>query len=209
MTNVTFKALTEDRNKEEGSLPTGMKTGQMIKDAISEIVTKKYEMTEAEKAEMDQRIEQKLKLGKKLTAEEMEYIKMYNPELYKRVLRIEMKRKGLRNQLKHAKSKEEVQNIVSVSLAGIDRDPDKEYMAAMINKEVSDFQKSAAYAKLPNTVEEARKKKKTSEAEKYYAEKEESERKEMEQGTLTKLSVFTQMQMQCEQIGELVSASRV
>lgn len=205
MTNTTLRVLTEDRNQETGNITSGRKYGQMIKDAIAEMVERKYEMTEEEKREMDQRIEQKLKAGKKLSSEEMEYLKMYNPDLYRRVLRIEMKRKMLRTQLRNAKSKEEVHTVTGGAMVGIDKDPDKEYMAAMIHREAGEFMRSAAYARLPKTVKEGRKKK-SSDSARYYAQK---ESKEKEQETTHQFSVFTQLKIQCNQIGKLIADSRV
>ena len=205
MTDTTLRALTEDRNRESGDFTSGMKRGQIMKDAIAKIVEEKVAMTEEEKAEMSRRIEQKLKTGKKLTAKEMEYLRMYNMDLYKRVLRIEMKRKMLRSQLKHAKSKDEVQTIVMGAMAGTEKDMDKEYMTAMINREAGEFMKSAAYARLPQRVEEG-KKRKHSDSSRYYAEK---ERKEAEQDGVHMFSVFTQMLVQCNQIGDLAAESRV
>ncbi|MBR1744087.1 MAG: hypothetical protein IJ733_19940 [Lachnospiraceae bacterium] len=213
MTNFMFKTLTEDRNREDGDLTSGMEAGRMIKDAIAEMVQERFEMTDEEKKAMDSRIEWKLKNGEKLSAKEMEYLKMYHPDLYRVALKIEMKRKMLRNQLKHAKSKEEVHHAVSIALAGADKDPDKAYVIAMINKEAGDFMKSAAYARLPQSIE--KRKKKNSESERYYANKERKEQEEdrREGGNpfaiTMRYSMFTVLKVQCEQIGELAQNSRV
>lgn len=202
MTGFTLKTLTEEKNQETGEITSKMAVGQMVKDAISEAVKEKYELTEEEKKAMDSRIEWKLKTGKKLTAKEMEYLKYYHPDLYRVAGRIEQKRKTLRNQLKHAKSKEEVQKTISVAFAGAERDPDKEYIMAMIQKEAGDFMKSAAYARLPQSLEEG-KKKKTSDSTRYFAAKEKEEQETWQADGKTMFGIFLQMQWQCEQISVL------
>ena len=61
----------------------------------------------------------------------------------------------LGKQLKHAKSKEEADRIISFALSGISKnDPDREYIFAAVNRISTEFHKSGAYEKLPNTVEE-------------------------------------------------------
>ena len=66
---------------------------------------------------------------------------------------------AIEEQLKHAKSKEEADSIISASLSGISKnDPDREYIYAAVNRISTEFHKSGAYEKLPNTVEEDDKK---------------------------------------------------
>ena len=68
---------------------------------------------------------------------------------------------ALEEQLKHAKSKEEVNQIFSTALSGISKnDPDREYLIASFNRISEEFRKSKAYNELPTTIEEAKKKKK-------------------------------------------------
>ena len=62
---------------------------------------------------------------------------------------------AVEEQLKHAKSKEEADRIISSALSGISKnDPDREYIFAAVNRISTEFHKSGAYEKLPNTVEE-------------------------------------------------------
>lgn len=62
---------------------------------------------------------------------------------------------AVEEQLKHAKSKEEADQIISSALSGISKnDPDREYIFAAVNRISTEFHKSGAYEKLPNTVEE-------------------------------------------------------
>ena len=108
---------------------------EMINYYLQKTLDCDNEMTDDEKKAMEARIESKLKRGKKLSAKEMEYLRKYNPMMYLRALRIQKAAEAVKEQLKQAKSKEQVTNIVSQSLAGIsDKDPDKEYMVAAINE---------------------------------------------------------------------------
>ena len=66
---------------------------------------------------------------------------------------------AVEEQLKHAKSKEEADQIISSALSGISKnDPDREYIFAAVNRISTEFHKSGAYEKLPNTIEEGDKK---------------------------------------------------
>ena len=133
---------------------------EMINYYLQKTLDCDNEMTDDEKKAMEARIESKLKRGKKLSAKEMEYLRKYNPMMYIRALRIQKAAEAVKEQLKQAKSKEQVTNIVSQSLAGIsDKDPDKEYMVAAINEVAEEFKKTSAYARLPDTDADAAKRK--------------------------------------------------
>lgn len=119
------------------------------------------EMSDEKKQKIQAGIRAKLKAGKKLTTEEMNYLRKYEPLMYQRALRIQKMAENVENQLKHARSKQEANMIISQSVAGIsDKDPDKEYIAAAINRVATKFRQSRAYAALPETPDDAYKKKK-------------------------------------------------
>ncbi len=102
------------------------------------------------------RIQAKIKSGKKLSAKEETYLKEHNPELYMQYLRIRKMAQCLENQLKHAKSKEEVNDIIFHAFNSIsDKDEYKEAIVNALNEVVKDFQHSDAFQKLPATNEEA------------------------------------------------------
>lgn len=74
-------------------------------------------------------------------------------------LRVQRMAEAVEEQLKHARSKEEADRIISSSLTGISKnDPDREFIYAAVNRISTEFHKSGAYEKLPNTMEEANKK---------------------------------------------------
>ena len=95
----------------------------------------KTEMSEDEKRRMEARIIAKLKAGKKLTGEEMDFLRRYNTELYLTAVRVQQMAEGLKEQLKRAKSKEEADAIVSTAYSSIsDKEPAKEYLTAAVSK---------------------------------------------------------------------------
>ena len=115
----------------------------------------KTEMSEDEKRRMEARIIAKLKAGKKLTGEEMDFLRRYNTELYLTAVRVQQMAEGLKEQLKRAKSKEEADAIVSTAYSSIsDKDP------AKVSNVSTEFRRSGAYSRLPNTIDEAEKAKK-------------------------------------------------
>ena len=116
-------------------------------------------MSEEDRAKMDSRIMAKLESGKKLSQKELDYLRKTNPIMYAHAMRVQRMAEAIEEQLKHAKSKEEADCIISASLSGISKnDPDREYIYAAVNRISTEFHKSGAYEKLPNTVEEGDKK---------------------------------------------------
>lgn len=115
-------------------------------------------MSDEDRSKMDAQIMAKLKSGKKLSQKEMNYLQKNNPIMYAHALRIQRMAEAVEEQLKHAKSKEEADQIISFSLTGISKnDPDREFIYAAVNCISTEFHKSGAYEKLPNTMEEANK----------------------------------------------------
>ncbi|MBO4907939.1 MAG: hypothetical protein J5476_01530 [Lachnospiraceae bacterium] len=120
-------------------------------------------MSEEDRAKMDARIMAKLKSGNKLSQKELDYLRKTNPIMYAHAMRVQRMAEAVEEQLKHAKSKEEADSIISASLSGISKnDPDREYIYAAVNRISTEFHKSGAYEKLPNTAEEGDKKNKES-----------------------------------------------
>lgn len=75
--------------------------------------------TEDKKQQKLQHIVNKLKHGKKLTAQEMEFLRMNYPDEYQHALRIQKMAEMLENQLKHAKSKQEADGYIAAAVSGI------------------------------------------------------------------------------------------
>ncbi len=120
-------------------------------------------MSEEDRSRTDAQIAAKLQSGKKLSQKEMDYLRKTNPIMYAHALRVQRVAEAVEEQLKHAKSKEEADQIISFAMSGISKnDPDREYIFAAVNRISTEFHKSGAYDKLPNTIEEGDKKNKES-----------------------------------------------
>lgn len=117
-------------------------------------------MTEEDRAKMDAKIMAKLESGKKLSQEELNYLMKTNPIMYAHAMRVQRMAEAVEEQLKHARSKEEADRIISAATTCISKnDPDRQYIFAAVNRIATEFHKSGAYEKLPNTMEDADKKK--------------------------------------------------
>ena len=118
------------------------------------------QMSEEAKAKKMAKILAKLKAGKKLSSEELEFLRQNDPAMYARAARIKKMAEEVEEQLTHAKSKEEANKIVSSAISGIAKDdPDKEYIVAAINRVAKEFRKSGAYSRLPDTDKDAKERK--------------------------------------------------
>lgn len=158
----------------------------------------------------EQKIMAKLKSGKRLTSQELSFLRMHNPSLYEIAMRVERERQALRSRLKSCRSKEEVQQVISGQMEVIKAmkeagDPAAEYMTAMVEHEVKTLRESSAYAKLPETIEEARRKKKQQTKEKDPFEEKDKKETEMDQENNMGWSLLMQGQFQCEMIGQLAA----
>ena len=139
--------------------------------------------------QMAAQIDLKMMSGKRLTAQEMEYLKEHDPETYKKAKAVEMEREAYERELKSCKTKEEVQRVKAAhAAAALDRVNDiknnpnipsgkklelikqEHAKASALDDTMSDYTKSGDYRKLPT------------EAEKQKAEKEMEEAKKAEMG---------------------------
>ncbi len=120
------------------------------------------DMPEEEKNKRLAKIIAKLKSGKKLSDKEMAFLRCVDRNMYAHALRVQKMAESVENQLKHAKSKEDANRIISQAMSSIsENDPDREYMVAAVNRVASDFHKSKQYNALPATEDEAGKKRRT------------------------------------------------
>ncbi len=136
-----------------------VKCGSNSGVAVSEAVKQLKEMIDSQltgvddeksKQEMEARIQSKLEAGEPLTNKELNYLKKYNPILYMHAMRIELKRKSVEERLKHARSKQEVQQICDEAIVSIGKnDPVKTYMIAAVYNTVKEFKETEDYKRLP------------------------------------------------------------
>lgn len=136
-------------------------------------------------AKLASQIRLKLANGRKLTAEEKEYLQKNDPQTYQKVKSIEAEQKNYENELKRCKTKEEVQRVkmnhaaASLSVVNnVKNNPNipegkkleliwQEHMKNQaLEKVTKEFVESGRYAKLPTEAEKAEAEKEIEEAKK-------------------------------------------
>ena len=117
-------------------------------------------MSEEEKQDYEKKIRAKLQRGANLSVEELNYLRIHNPELYRSAMRVKTAKQQLKEQLRHCKSKQEANTLIGRAISRIsDKDPDKTYMTAGLREVAEEFKKSFQYARLPETNDQKRAKK--------------------------------------------------
>ena len=90
--------------------------------------------------------------NRNLSVEELNYLRIHNPELYRSAMRVKTAKQQLKEQLRHCKSKQEANTLIVRAISRIsDKDPDKTYLTAGLRKVAEEFKKSFRYARLPET----------------------------------------------------------
>lgn len=155
--SLSFKVSTDNQSTNI------KKPGDIAAEIRSKVMQQNNDRKSSEYDDkMMAKITAKLKSGKKLTSKEAHFLQKYNPQLYQQYLRIQQMAKAVENQLKHAQTKQEVNDIILHAFGCVsDKDPYKEYVIAAIDRVIKDFQNSDAYEKLPDTNEEAQKNQKS------------------------------------------------
>lgn len=116
------------------------------------------ELSTEERQKMDTDILAKLQAGKRLSAKELKYLKRYNPALYMQAVRVEAKRASVEERLKHAHSKQKVEEIQLDALSSVSKnDIAREYLTAAVLHTVTEFKKTVSYKKLPEVEEKGKK----------------------------------------------------
>lgn len=135
-------------------------------------------------SKMANQIDLKLRSGKKLTSEELEYLKNHDPQKYQKAREIEMERQAYEQDLKRCNTKEDVQRLkmskVAASLSTVNsvkNNPNipkgqklglimqENQRINAINDATDEFVKEGGYAKLPTEAEKAKAEKDKKEAE--------------------------------------------
>ena len=119
-------------------------------------------------------ISQKLMAGKKLTSEEMKYLREKHPELYEKLRGIEQEEKTYESELKRCRTKEEAQQLrlqkIGASLSAVNQAMNDPAMAnnrfeivmterlrmQRLEKKLGEFVRSGQYRDLPNEGEKAK-----------------------------------------------------
>ena len=113
-------------------------------------------LSEEEKQAYEAKIMQKLRSGKKLASEEMNYLRVKNPQLYAQAARVQAMRENLKKQLENCRSKEEVEKVYGNSVSMVSKnDPMKEAIVAAYDDVMKEFKKTDKYQALPQKEEDA------------------------------------------------------
>ena len=152
--------LFVQQNQEKETIDS-LSKAQIVKYILEKVQNKvSDEMTEEDKVKMSAKILQKLKAGKKLTKKEEQFLKETNPQMYMQYLRIRARVEAMAEQLKHAKTKQQANDIIMVATASVsNKDPYKEYVLAAMYKVADEYKAAPKYQRLPNTEAELEKKK--------------------------------------------------
>lgn len=162
---VFREALLSDRNlnwkredaQQEQEKMQKLSARELWKNELKSIYDPGEDMTEEEHAVYQKKLMAKLKSGKKLTAQEMNYLRVHDPAAYRMARRIEYKRLKLEQKLKHCQSKEEAEEVYNQAVGSVsEEDPDKEALLNTYRVSYEEFKKTMEYASLPETKREAK-----------------------------------------------------
>jgi hypothetical protein len=125
--------------------------------------------SEAAKANILQRITGKLKMGKRLTYDELDFLRTHAPDLYEKALKIEKEREEFRRELRKCKTKEDARKLQTVKAMQLQAEAkalpkdkngvemgDLDFISmrmAAISDEFSEFVKSKEFEELPTQKE--------------------------------------------------------
>lgn len=134
-------------------------TNRIWQEAIEALIDPSYGMDEEESAAYMAKIMAKLKSGKNLTQEELNYLRLHNQQLYMTAMRVRYQKEALKNRLKNCKSKEEAQEVIDSATGGVNKnDPNKEYLIAGFREVEKEFKESKYYKRLPDKKEDTERK---------------------------------------------------
>lgn len=101
------------------------------------------------------RITQKMKAGKKLSAEELEFLKNNDYALYLKYIKILREREAFEEELKNAKTKQEAADIRNITMSGINKSSgdaeEKEIKSAQFSEAYKEFSDSKQFSQLPES----------------------------------------------------------
>jgi SET domain-containing protein len=158
---INLNTLYENTINSESEKKT-LRSGSELAEYLTEKINNNSDsMSDEEKEKMRARIEAKLKSGKKLTYEEEQFLKKTDPQLYMQYKRIRVMADNMASQLKHAKTKQQANDIITTSMSSVsDKDPYQEYVLAAMNEVAKEFKKSPGYNRLPDKDSDLNQKKK-------------------------------------------------
>lgn len=130
--------------------------GLQLKEAVDSIFDPTTAMTEEQKKKFVEKLYKKLENGKKLTPDELQYLRMNDPVTYAKAARVQTLREAFKKQLENAKSKEEAADMYLQNMSRISEDdPAKKELEAAYSDVYEEFKKTENYRRLPETRKEA------------------------------------------------------
>ena len=127
----------------------------MLRVAVQDYLDPTAGMTDAQRERFIKKIYAKIQSGKKLTQDELAYLRRYDPVTYMKVARIQAQREALEAQLKCCKSKEEAQELYTDAVSRIpEDDPARAELMAAYDDAYGEFKKSDDYGSLPQKDED-------------------------------------------------------
>lgn len=159
--NNLFKKYRKDdaENEDESAKIDTLSIGLQLKEAVDAIFDPTTGMSEEEKKKFVQKLYHKLESGKKLSADEMQYLRKNDPVTYAKAAKVQVLRESLKKQLKSATSKEKAADIYTQAMSRISEDdPARKEIMAAYDDVYKEFRKSDEYKALPNTEKEAKEK---------------------------------------------------
>ncbi|MDD2971786.1 MAG: hypothetical protein PHE02_06615 [Lachnospiraceae bacterium] len=103
--------------------------------------------SDAGKTEKLQKILNKFRSGKKLTAEELEYLRQYAPEMYQKVIQIQQQREAIEQEMKSARTKEEAEQVLSQVTTMISGQKGDEFTQEAMSSQLTDAVKEGMEGK--------------------------------------------------------------
>lgn len=159
--NNLFKKYRKDyaENEDKSAKIDTLSIGLQLKEAVDSIFDPTTGMSEEEKKKFVQKLYRKLESGKKLSADEMQYLRKNDPVTYAKAAKVQVLRESLKKQLKSATSKEKAADIYTQAMSRISEDdPVRKEIMAAYDDVYKEFRKSDEYKALPNTEKEAKEK---------------------------------------------------
>ena len=122
----------------------------MLRVAVKDYLDPTAGMTDEQRERFIRKLYAKIQSGKKLTQDEMAYLRKYDPVTYMKVARIQAQREALEAQLKNCKSKKEAEELYTDTVVRVpDDDPARKELLAAYDDAYEEFKKSGGYGKLP------------------------------------------------------------
>ena len=159
--NNLFKKYRKDyaENEDESAKIDTLSIGLQLKEAVDAIFDPTTGMSEEEKKKFVQKLYRKLESGKKLSADEMQYLRKNDPVTYAKAAKVQVLRESLKKKHKRGTSKEKAADIYTQAMSRISEDdPARKEIMAAYDDVYKEFRKSDEYKALPNTEKEAKEK---------------------------------------------------